>query len=233
MKLCVHCEVEVEEDSPYCPLCRNPLQAVLEEEKMKPASPPHNPRETSRHVRRWILEVLSVLAVTGALVVFAADFATDLSLSWALYPLASIAFVWLSVVLAMFCSHRAWIYIPTQVATACLFFFALDRFTPEPTWFLPLAMPMTVLMGAILALTVIVVRKAGLSPVATIAAALVAAGVFVVGLELLLNSYLDHRWFISWSAVAFVCMLPLVFLLLYLRRWLRARQEEIRKLLHL
>ena len=56
---------------------------------------------------------------------------------------------------------------------------------------------------------------------------------FVVGLELLLNRYLENRWFVSWSLVAFVCMLPLVLLLLYLRRWLRARQGEIRKLLHL
>jgi hypothetical protein len=205
----------------------------LEEEEMEPSPPPRNPRETSQHVRRWIHEVFSLLAVTGAFVVFVADFAPDLSLSWARYPLASIAFAWLSVVLAMFCSRRAWVYIPAQVATTCLFFFALDAFAPEPTWFFPLAMPVTVLMGAILALMVIGVRKAGLSPVATIAAALVAAGVFVVGLELLLNSYLDHRWFVSWSAVAFVCMLPLVVLLLYLRRWLRARQGEIRKLLHL
>jgi hypothetical protein len=233
VKLCKHCEVEVEESARYCPLCRNPLQAVLEAENAGPAPPVPNPRETGRHVRRWILEVLSLLAVTGAFVVLAADIAPDLLLSWARYPLVSIAFVWVSVVLAVFCSHRAWIYIPAQVAAACLFLFVLDRFTPGPTWFLPLAMPVTLLMGAILTLAIIVVRTAGLSAVATVAAAMVAAGLFVVGLELLLNSYLDHRWFVSWSAVAFVCVLPLVLLLLYLRRWLRARQGEIRKLLHL
>ena len=53
--------------------------------------------------------------------------------------------------------------------------------------------------------------------------AILAAGLFVVGLELLLNRYRDHRWFVSWSAVAFVCALPLVALLLYLRRWLKRR----------
>ncbi len=198
-----------------------------------PAPPRSSPQEASRHIRRWLFEIVSLLAATGALVVCAADLAPDLSLSWARYPLASIGFVWLSVVLAVFCSHRTWIYVPAQVAVACLFLFALDQFSSGTGWFLPLALPVTLLSGTILTLTLTGVRRAGLSAVATIAVTMVAAGVFVAGLELLLNRHLDDRWIVSWSLVAFLCMLPLILLLLYLRRWLGARQGEIRKLLHL
>ena len=42
--------------------------------------------------------------------------------------------------------------MPAQVAIACVFLFCLDRFSPGPTWFLPLAMPVTLLVGAVVAL---------------------------------------------------------------------------------
>lgn len=233
MKLCKHCEVEVEQGMHYCPLCRNPLQPGVADEVRETTSPFVDAREATRHVRRWILEILSLLAVTGAVVIFAADFAPDLRLTWGRYALAAIAFAWLSAILGMYCSHRAWVYLPAEVAGACLFLFALDRFAPGPSWFLPLALPVTLLIGTTLALTLTVVRKAGLTAVGSVGVALLAAGVSTVGLELLINRYRDDRWFISWSAVAFLCLLPLVSLLLYLQRWLRTRQGEIRKIFHL
>ncbi|MBU0741526.1 hypothetical protein KKG45_13520 [bacterium] len=233
MNLCKHCGVEVEEDARYCPLCRNPFRPGMDGEKKEPAPPSRDPQKANRRIRRWLLEVLSLLAVTGALVVFAADFISGMSLSWAHYPLASIAFLWLSAVLLILCSSRAWIYLPAEIVAAGLFIFMLDRFTPGPAWFLPLALPVLLLIGTVLALTLTIVRKLDLSPFATIATAMLAAGAFAVGLELLLNRYFDHRWFVSWSALACVCMLPLVLLLLYLRKWLKERQAEIRKMLHM
>ena len=100
-------------------------------------------------------------------------------------------------------------------------------------WFLPLALPLTLLAGTILALTLALARMLDLSPFPTIATAMSAAAVLAVGLELLLNRYLADRWFVSWSAVAFACTLPLVLLLFYLRKRFKPMQAEIRKRLHL
>lgn len=232
MSLCRRCGVEVEDDLRWCPLCRDPLQAGAAGEPRGPAPSARDPRQADRRIRRWLLEVVSLLAVTGALVVFAADFASGLSLSWARYPLASIVFLWLSTALLVLCSHRAWLGLAAEIAAVALFLLVLDWFTPGPAWFLPFALPVTLMFGGLLALTLAIVRKWRLSPFAIIAAGLFAAGVFVVGLELLLSRFFDHRWSVSWSAVVFGCLLPLVSLLLYLRKWLKQRQAELRKLLH-
>jgi len=233
MNLCRHCEVEVEEDARYCPLCRKPLQPGVEDEERESGEASRDPQEANRRIHRWVAEILSIVAVTSGLVAFTADFVPDMSLSWSRYPLSSIAFSWLSVVLLTAFARRAWVYLPAEIAATCLFLFALDRFTAGPAWFLPLALPMTLLIGTILVVALAIGRKAGLSPFAKIAAVMLAAGTFVVGLELLLNRFRDHHWFVSWSAVVFACMLPPALMLLYLRKWLRARQGEIRKLLHL
>jgi hypothetical protein len=233
MKLCRYCKVEVEEDSRFCPLCRNPIPPWTEADGEKQVSPLRNPKEVKRSIRRWILEILSLVAVTGSLVVLAVDFAPDLSISWAGYPLLFIAFLWIAVFLASFFSHRAWVYLPAQITAVCLFLFSLDLLTPGPAWFAPLALPVTLLTLAVLTLTLIITRKFHLSPFICVITSMVAAGVLIVGLELLINSYLDHRWYISWSAVVFGSMFLFVLLLLYLRRWFRVRHREIRKLLHL
>jgi hypothetical protein len=190
-------------------------------------------QKANRRMRRWLLEVFSILAATGAIVVFAADFAFGMSLTWARYPLASIAFSWLAAVLLILGSGRVWVSLPAEVAAASLYLLVLDGFTPGPAWFLPLALPLTLLAGAILALTLAIVRRLDLSPFVIVAIAMLAAAVFVVGLELLLNRYLAGRWFVSWSAATFVCTLPLVLLLLYLRKRFKPMQSEMRKRLQL
>ena len=232
MTLCMHCGVEVEDGARYCPLCRSSIGPGIEGDKAETAPPKRIAKEAGRRIRRYLLEAVSLLALTGALVVFAADYATGLSITWARYPLVAIVFLWLSVVLLILCSRRAWIYIPAEIAVTDLFLSVLDRFTPGTTWFLPLALPLTLLIGTLLAVTLAVARRRRMSPFAIIATALLAGGVFVVGLELFLNRYFGHRWLISWSAVVLACLLPIVALLLYVRTWLRPRQAELRKLFH-
>jgi len=233
MSICTNCGVEVEDDARCCPLCRNPLQQGEAGEQREPPTPAPVPPEAGRRLRYWLLEIISLLAATGAIVVFAADFASGMSLTWGRYPLASIAFLWTSAALLILGADRVWMSLLAEVAAVGLFLFVLDELTPGPAWFLPLALPLTLLTGTILALTLVIVRKRNLSLLASIATALLAAAVFVVGLELILNRYLTGRWFVSWSATTFGCTLPLVFLLLYLRKRVQPRQAEIRKFLHL
>ncbi|MFO8184209.1 MAG: zinc ribbon domain-containing protein [Candidatus Aegiribacteria sp.] len=233
MKLCSYCKVEVEEGSRFCPLCGNPIPPWTEEENGAPIPLQRKSREAERSIRRWLLEAFSLMAVTGVLVVLAADIGSGESISWAHYPVVFIAFTWVSVIMGALISRRTWIYLPAQTAAVCLFLYSLDRFTPGPDWFVPLALPVTLLTGTVLALTLITARKLNLSAIGSVIAAMMAAGVLAVGLELLINRHLHRSWYISWSAVVFGCLLLLVPLLLYLRRWLRVRRNEIRKLLHI
>jgi hypothetical protein len=203
------------------------------EEQTRTAPPGPDTRESGGRVHRWLLEIFSLFALTAALVVFAADLATDLSVSWSWYPVLSVAFLWVSSVLLVFCSRRVWIFLPAEIAAIGLFLFGLDRFTPGTPWFGPLAVPLTLLTGTILALALAVVRRRRRSPFAAIATVLLASGVFAVGLDLFINRYLGQRWSIGWSAVVFACLLPVIALLLFIRSWLGRRQAELRKLLHL
>jgi hypothetical protein len=244
VNLCQHCGVEVEVGARYCPLCRRPLTREAADESPQPLSPAvpatpafpapaPAPTAAHRRLRRWLLEVFSLLTVTAAIVVIAADFATGMSITWARYPLSSLAFLWLLTLLLIAGAGRFWVILPGAVAVVGLFLYVLDRIIPGRAWFLPLALPVTLLAAAFLALTIATVRMLKLSPFATVATTLLAGSIFAGGLELLVNGFRAGRWSVSWSVVVFACALPMILILCYLRRRFQERQAEIRKMLHL
>jgi hypothetical protein len=233
MSLCMYCGVEVEEDVRSCPLCQNPLRPETEGGQPEPTRLAPIPQKVSRRMRRWLLEAISLLTATGAIVVVAVNLAFGMSLTWGRYPLAAIGFLWLATVLLLPSRRSVWASLVAEVAAASLFLFVLDWLTPGASWFLPLALPLTLLAGTILALTLVVVRRLDLSAFAIIGTAMLAAALFLLGLELFLNRHLVGRWFVSWSAATFTCTLPLVLLLFYLERRFKPMRAEIRKFLHL
>lgn len=236
MTLCRHCGVEVESDRRSCPLCRRTLQPGAEatpQEVEPPPQPRGDPPEVKRRLNHWLLEVFTLLALTAAIVVAAADFSSGMSLDWALYPLAAIACVWLMTLLLILGGGRWPVVLPGGVVIVSLFLMALESLIPGRAWFVPLALPLTLLLGVVLGLTLVIIRFLRLSPFTQVAVGLLAGGVACVGVELLLNRYLAGVWSISWSAVPLACALPLALILIYLRKRLRSRRAEIRKVLHL
>ena len=57
-------------------------------------------------------------------------------------------------------------------------------------------------------------------------------GLYLLGLEQILNRWASRATAPGWSLVAFGCILPVVLVLLFLRRSLRSR-PELKKLFHL
>ncbi len=252
MNLCRHCGVELEPDARFCPLCQHPLSGTAEGERLESlpcatlpselqesAPPPSTrpptpmPPATKRRVHRYLLEIYSLLAVTAALVVFAVDFSSGLSLTWAWYPLTSLVFLWVVMFLLILCAGRLWVSLVAEIAAVSVLLFVLDRLTAGPDWFLPLALPLTLLAGAMLAFILVIARRMKPPLFTMIAIILLTASLCAVGLDLLLSRFDTGRWSIAWSSVTFACALPVAMILFYLRRRLRSRQEEIRKVLHL
>jgi len=234
MGLCSNCGVEVDEGLSRCPLCGQPLgppvatgEASLDPPQTRVADPS---AQSKKAVRRWLLEAVTLLAATGGIVVFATDFAYRMELSWSPYPLAAIAFLWVSAVVALTTSRRRLLWLALQTMALLFFLYAIDALAPGRPWLLQLALPAALLAVVLLALTVVAARRA--PPLPAIALALLAAGLYLLGMELLLSRFASRRLYPGWSLVAFGCLLPVALVLLFLHRWLR-HHPEVRKLFHL
>jgi hypothetical protein len=235
MPICQNCGVEIDANLDRCPLCRVPLRG--EASQPEPEAPPpigRPSKDTASPVARLRLwELVSLFAGAAAAVVLAADFANGLTVTWARYPLLSIFYLWTTgSVLIFLRRHRLFLLLAETVASAT-FLLGLDLLMPGQPWFLTLALPLTVLAGALVGGVSAIAQALRPRVLAILAVALGAAGLFALGLEAVLNLHFSGVFRLSWSLVVFGCIVPLVGLLLYVQYRLKVTHSDLRKIFHL
>ncbi|MFW6214257.1 MAG: DUF6320 domain-containing protein, partial [Spirochaetota bacterium] len=170
---------------------------------------------------------------TAAIVIFAADFAFGFTLEWSVVPLLAIGFFYLAMI-AIIGFHRVPILLlVVETGVVAGFLLLLDVVLPEATWFLSIALPVTLLLALVSGVAAAAIARLKLRPLQAIAVAFLASGFFVVGLEFILNLALFDELLVSWSLIAFACTLSVFFLILFINRRLRERHAEYRKVFHL
>jgi hypothetical protein len=210
MRTCSKCAVEVEEGMERCPLCGTPLHEGL------PGLPPEakegiEPEVSESSVRRWLWEVISLLALTAAAILVAIDLASGFDVTWSLFPLSAIAFLWICATSAIALAKRPLALVAALAAALVAFLLVLELITRGRPWFLPLALPMVVMM---------IVMSTG-------------TWLIVSGIEYILNRYLQPAMVVSWSLVVLACAISLFLALLLIHRRLKERHSDIRRFFHL
>jgi hypothetical protein len=232
MKTCRSCGVEVEEGIDRCPLCRAPLREGLA------GLPPETnrtvePEVPASSVRRWLWEVVSLLAVTAIAIVFAIDLASGFDVSWSLYPMAAVAFLWACTTSAIALGRRPMALLAALTAALVAFLFVLQLLTPGRPWFVPLALPLVGVAVVVSAVAGAAVRWLRLPPLPAIAVVTLGCGLAAVGAEYVLNRTLVNGAAVSWSLVVLACALSLSLALLLVHKRLKERHADIRRMFHL
>jgi uncharacterized membrane protein len=232
MRTCSTCGVEIEEAVDRCPLCGTRLQEGM------PSLPAegkerHEPEVPESSVRRWLWEVVSLLALTAAGILFAIDLANGFDVSWALYPLSAITFLWICATSVIALAKRPPALCAALTAAVIAFLFVLELLTKGRPWFLQLALPLVVLAIVVSIGAWAVVSRLRLALLPAIAVAVLSCGLAVVGIEYLLNRYLPLDRVVSWSLVSLACSISLFLALLLIDKRLKERHSDIRRLFHL
>lgn len=240
MKECRQCRVRIEDGIDECPLCGLPVAGAGNEEQAgspnallrSDSEPTSETQRTVRSAKIWLFEMLSLIAFTTGIIVFAADFAFGFALSWSILPLLAIGFVYAAAVVLIVLVRRPVLILVAETAVIAGFLLALNSFVGKQNWSLDLGLPITLLTGALIGLAVVAVRKLRLNVVQGIATGILAAGFEVVGIEFVINRARGEI-LVSWSLIAFACTLSSFFLILFINKQLRERHTEFRKIFHL
>ena len=236
MPVCKNCGVEIDEGLERCPLCLAPLGGEADQGEEAPPPPGDllSPVKVSKPftlLRLW--EIVSLLAGTSAVVVFIADFAYSTTVTWARYPLVSIIFLWAAGSLLLLLKRHRLLLLVAETVLVAIFLQALDLLLPREPWFLTLALPLTVLAGALIGGISAFVRALRPRVFAILAVVLVCAGLFLLGLETVISFYLSGAFRLSWSLLVFGCIAPLVGLALYIQYRLKVTSDDLGKIFHL
>jgi hypothetical protein len=232
MRICSKCAVEVEEGLERCPLCGTPLHEGL------PGLPPEakegiEPEVSESSVRRWLWEVISLLALTAAAILLAIDLASGFDVTWSLYPLSAIAFLWICATSVIALAKRPLALIAALAAAVVAFLLVLELITRGRPWFLPLALPLVGMAIVMSAGTWVIVSRLRLSLLPALAVAVLGCGLAAIGTEYFLNRYLQPSTVVSWSLVVLACAISLFLALLLIHKRLKERHSDIRRFFHL
>ncbi len=235
MKTCPVCKVEVPDDARRCPLCRTVFGAT-------DAPPPPDgaassqdavvadgtPRRAPR-ARFWIWEAHSLVSFAAVVVVLAADLAVGFSVTWSIYPMAAVGWLWTAGTVAIFLRRRPLLLMALESVLLVGFLAVLDIIVSGRSWFVLPALPIALFAGV--SGSFVAVRRRG--PVlSNLAIALVLAGALLAVVELSTTAFAAGQPSLSWSILTFGCLLPIIVLLLYLQHRVKGRGEELRKFFH-
>ncbi len=243
MNKCENCGVLVEEGLDECPLCGEPVteqrrqerEAASERENvLRPgAEVPQENEATVRSAKIWLFEMVSLVAFTAGIIIFAADLGPDFELTWSLYPLLAIGFVYVFTAALIGFIRVPGILLVLETAVVAGFLLLLDLVIAASGWFMSLALPITILVAVLIGASSLTISKLRLNTLQGVAVIFLASGIGSVGLEFAINRARNSEPIVSWSLIAFACTLSLFVLVLFINKRLQERHSEFRKVFHL
>lgn len=241
MSYCVNCGVELDASARECPLCNTPVWNPRElgnrsgKDGPGPSVQPSFPREKSQVEEAnkkdfgllMSMVVLATAATCGILNAFV--FRGPL---WSLAVIGACGVLWVILIPVMiYTKQPIYVSLLYDGAVVALYLYMLTFQVGRKDWFLGLGLPITVMVTVIVELVTLCIRKLPRSFLTVSLYLFTALGLLCMGLEIMIDWYLDGAVSLRWSAVVVtVCaILDIAVITMLSRRRLR---NEVRRRLH-
>ncbi len=207
MSYCVHCGVELAPSEDRCPLCKTPVinpNGVWREPEERPY--PEQLEVVPPHIdRRYGAALASLFLLIPVSVVLASDLLINHRITWSAYVLGAIALVACWVLLPFYLDvQRPYLYLTVDTFSAALYLEMIAYLTGGAAWYLALALPLTILAGGALMLSVYVCRRKRFPPLDRSSIVVVVFAAALIALEALTDLWLHQAVRLEWSLYALV-----------------------------
>ncbi len=233
MPYCSDCGVELAPDARHCPLCGKPIDVPHEQASHEHyIDPEDRERLTDKERRIIVWETLSVSALIAALTVAAINFLVAHALTWSLYPLFSLAFIWVVFTSPLLLAGRPFWAVLLPAIALPAFLIGLDAVDGRLSWAPPVALPIAFTFEALTAAAAFFIRASKRKGANVIAYALLAIAGLCVGIEATVDHFVRRRVVLGWSAIVAIALVPIALFLFYLHYRI-GRKTNLRKLFRL
>ena len=242
MPYCPDCGVELAAKATKCPLCgASAVEELPEEERISRAENSLTSTGASKWGRqaaeslrgpesgankgadftglregntlRW--EMLSVSVLISAIAVSAVNLLTSDRLSWALYPLLSLAFLWLVSSALIELRRLPALGLPLAFIALPLFLFALDLVDGTIDWAWPVGIPIALIAEISFGLVLLISARLHWKPLLTLSLIILAVTLSCLGIDGSLSASLSGHLRLRWSAIVAAALIPVSIFLAY------------------
>lgn len=230
MSYCVHCGVELDSWETKCPLCQTPVidpRAFHQPERPQEADLLTEQPQKKINKRLLVL-LIGLLLLIPLTVVVIINLAITHTLTWALYVLGSELCFWTIFVLPFSRSGKSpYLYVAADTIVIALLLLMIFLENSETGWFLPLALPITLLSGVGVLLHVLIWRRKRVGKLRKSGWGVFVIACLLIALDLTITHYLSNTFDLTWAWYAAFPLLIISIVLLavsYNKRaceWLR------------
>ena len=234
MSYCVHCGVELDCTAAVCPLCHTPVADPKQPvDTVSPRPFPTRREEVAPISRRALGGLVTAMLGSVSLCCGLLNLFFHRETAWSLYVIGAAAMLWLWTALPLFVRKlHLLLRLAVDVAAVALYVYLIALSTAGVRWFTGLAAPIIVWIGANVLFLGLVLRVYHRSILTSITIVVGSVGVFLFGLEYLIDRWVGGVWEPSWSLVVLAVCVGLVIPLIVVRR-VPSLREEARRRFHL
>lgn len=242
MSYCVNCGVELDPSLKECPLCNTPVihpgklagsrGTEMERGKETPSPFPEEKGQVEVVKRKDVAILLTTVAVATAVVCGLLNALVFSAVPWSLAIIGGCVLLWVMLIPVVIYTRQA-VYTSELLdgIAMALYLYLLTYLTGSKEWFWGLGLPIVVLVTIIVELVTVCLRLLPRSFLTTALYVFTALAVLCMGLEYLIDRFLDRKFGLEWSAiVATVCVIVDIAIITLLSR--RRLRNAVRRRLH-
>lgn len=234
MSYCVNCGVELDASAKECPLCNTAVINPAELEKIMRTQQPFpatkGPVEAVKRKDLGLLVSLMVLATAaGSGILNALVFRGTL---WSLAVIGGCVILWVILIpVIIYVRQPVYISLLFDGLAVIAYLYMLTYMTATREWFSELGVPVVLLATAVAEAIAVSIRKLPKSFLTVALYLFTGTGILCLGLEILIDRYINGHISLSWSAVVLTVtvILDIAIITVLSRRRLR---NAVRRRLH-
>ncbi len=221
---CIKCGVELAETEKSCPLCKTVVcHPDFANTTVEAQYPPKTLPDKEKQTRVFCFVVLAFFLI-ALFIIPLCDMQFDKTVEWAGFVIGGILLFYEIFVLPFwFKKPNPVIFVPCGFTAVALYLHYVCAATAGD-WFLTLALPIVVGVGAIVTAVVTLVKYVKKGKLFIFGGAGVALGAFMLPIELLVNYTFGVTNFVAWSIYPLICLILIGGLLIFLGIYRPARE---------
>lgn len=241
MSYCVNCGVELDASAQECPLCNTPVlnprelerysrQGKQGEEGQQPF--PGEKSQVEKANKKDFGLLMSMVVLASAVTCGILNALVFRGTLWSLAVIGACGVLWVILIPVMiYTKQPIYVSLLYDGAVTGLYLFMLTFQVGSGEWFWGLGLPITVLVTGIAEAVTLCIRKLPRSFLTVSLYLFTGVGLLCLGLEMLIDWYLDGEIALRWSAVVLtICVILDIAVITMLSR--RRLRNEVRRRLH-
>lgn len=254
MSYCVECGVKLAEYEKECPLCTTPvynpneIKKIINKKHENQINKSDNKNikdaeieEVDYMCRDWVddlvtksingpflASIILLSCILAMLITSAITYVFTKHLGWAIYVFGALICIWSYAIFPLLYPNiKPYIYASIDIVVSAIYLLLVNYFTGFYPWYLPLGLPLILIIGAVSVLTMYIIRRKDRRRIEKVAWIVLIGAFLTCAIDMTVTHFrtesfsLSWAWYVSIPLIAFGIVLLIIAKNVNLSEWLR------------